>query len=55
MTQHTDTETIKKELSLRAEINNFKEFVMVNLLDIKMDKNENSQIETNINYIRVKV
>ena len=28
---------------------------MVNLLDIKMDKNENSQVETNINYIKVKV
>ena len=48
MTQHSDTETIKEELSLRAEMDTFKAFIMVELLEVKMEKNENSQVETNL-------
>ena len=40
---------IKEKLqSLRAKMSSFKEFAMTQVLEVKKEKNENSQVETNI-------
>lgn len=45
----SDTETIKEELqSLSAEMSTFKQFIMAIWPEVKMNRNENSQVETNI-------
>ena len=47
--EDSDTETINKERqSLSTEMSTFKQFIMAKLLEVKMNRNKNSQTETNI-------
>lgn len=47
--EDSDTGTIKEELqSLSARMSSFKQFIMAELLEVKMHMNENRQVETNI-------